>query len=364
MPETALDILGNYDIILDCTDNPATRYLISDACVLLGKPLVSASALRTDGQLSVLNYPPAPPGSTTATTKQSTTGDSPQTIEVPAGGPCYRCIWPTPPPPSAVQTCGEGGILGPVVGAMGVLQALETIKILASPLPTVPVPASMLLFSSYPTLGFRSIRLRTRRANCATCSANATVSEDSLTSGSLDYVAFCGGIQDDIHVLPESQRIDVEEFTGEFTAATRFNQGLDIVSTGQEHAKIDSREHTPHNGPLIVDVREKALFDIFHIQDSINLPFSQLELSRDVSELPEALLAQQSKGDMIVLCQKGNDSQVSVLRLRKLLDRSSEGKDGEGKQEDTEQVSITDVTGGWRAIRRQLGHSAKDWPEF
>ena len=185
-PECALQILEKYDVVLDCTDNPATRYLISDACVLLGKPLVSASALRTDGQLSVLNYPSAPPGSTTVAVKASTINENPPPTELPAGGPCYRCIWPTPPPPTAVQTCGEGGILGPVVGVMGVLQALETIKILSSPPPTTPAPASMLLFTAHPVLSFRSIRLRTRRANCAACSAMATVNRDSLTGGSLD----------------------------------------------------------------------------------------------------------------------------------------------------------------------------------
>jgi len=234
---------------------------------------------------------------------------------------------------------------------MGVLQALETIKILALPLPTVPVQASMLLFSSYPALGFRSIRLRTRRPNCATCSANATVSKDSLTSGSLNYVAFCGGIEDEINVLPDSERMDV----GEFTAATKPGQGLDIVSTGHGHAKIESSEHVSRDGPLIVDVREKPHFDIFHIQDSINLPFSQLESAREVSELPEALLAQQSKRNMILLCQKGNDSQLGVVKLRKLLG---------SEEEDISSVNITDVAGGWTAVRRQLGHSAKDWPEF
>ena len=105
-----METVRNYDLVLDCTDNPATRYLISDTCVLLGKPLVSASALRIDGQLMVLNNPPLPAGD-------------------PKGGPCYRCIFPKPPPPESVVSCGDGGILGPVVGVMGVLQALEAIRV-------------------------------------------------------------------------------------------------------------------------------------------------------------------------------------------------------------------------------------------
>lgn len=348
-PESALDILDKYDVVLDCTDNPATRYLISDACVLLGKPLVSASALRADGQLSILNYPPAPPGSTITTTKQSSTDETPQSVETPTGGPCYRCIWPTPPPPSAVTTCGEGGILGPVVGVMGVLQALETIKILASPpRPEVPGPASMLLFSAYPTLSFRSIRLRTRRANCAACSAVATVSRESLISGSLDYVAFCGGLVGDVNVLPASERLDAETFV-----TTMWNaQKLEVTSSALEKEDGHITETGQHITPFIIDVREKPVYDIFHIKNSINLPYSQLTSMREVSELPGALVSQENKKDMLLLCSRGNDSQYSVLKLRQLL--STSGSD----------TVIQDVSGGWTTVRREVGRSAQDWPEF
>jgi adenylyltransferase/sulfurtransferase len=171
--------------VLDCTDHPTSRYLISDACVLTGKPLVSASALKTEGQLIVLNNPPKPP-------------------EELSGGPCYRCIFPKPPPAESVLSCGEGGILGPVVGIMGVLQALEAIKVLTKQDKTAntnpsttkgveePPRASLLMFSAYSNPQFRTMRLRSRRDTCAACSAERTISADSLTSGSLDYIAFCG----------------------------------------------------------------------------------------------------------------------------------------------------------------------------
>jgi adenylyltransferase/sulfurtransferase len=96
------DILGPYDIILDCTDNSPTRYLLSDTCVVLGKPLVSGAALQFDGQLCVYNY---------------------------KGGPCYRCLFPRPPPPETVGSCMENGVLGTITGTIGTLQALEAIKI-------------------------------------------------------------------------------------------------------------------------------------------------------------------------------------------------------------------------------------------
>src|SRR5690606_14928959 len=130
-------IFSQYDLILDCTDHPFVRYLISDTAVLLGKPIVSASALRSEGQLIVLNYP----------------------VDK---GPCYRCIWPTPPAAETVTSCGEGGIIGPVVGTMGILQALEAIKILAKrnqPGETVaPTSPVMTIFSAVPTLQFRHLK--------------------------------------------------------------------------------------------------------------------------------------------------------------------------------------------------------------
>ncbi|KAL5382890.1 hypothetical protein PMIN02_009788 [Paraphaeosphaeria minitans] len=104
-PETALSTLQPYDIVLDCTDTPASRYLISDSCVLLGKPLISASALRTDGQLMVLNNPPLPPGNT-------------------SGGPCYRCVFPKPPPAESVVTCGDGALNS---GSMDYVQFCGTV---------------------------------------------------------------------------------------------------------------------------------------------------------------------------------------------------------------------------------------------
>ncbi|OZJ05966.1 hypothetical protein BZG36_01257 [Bifiguratus adelaidae] len=99
----ALNIIRNYDVVIDATDNAATRYLLNDACVLAGKPLVSGSALRLDGQLTIYNY---------------------------RGGPCYRCLYPTPPPPETVTNCADGGVLGIVPGIIGCLEALEAIKII------------------------------------------------------------------------------------------------------------------------------------------------------------------------------------------------------------------------------------------
>lgn len=104
VPTNARALLNPYDLILDCTDNPATRYLLSDTAVLLGKPLISGAAQRFDGQLCTYNLGPE--------------------------GPCYRCLFPKPPSPGATPTCEETGIVGAVTGVIGSMQALEAIKII------------------------------------------------------------------------------------------------------------------------------------------------------------------------------------------------------------------------------------------
>ncbi|KAH7364118.1 molybdenum cofactor synthesis protein-like protein [Rhexocercosporidium sp. MPI-PUGE-AT-0058] len=296
-PQNSSSIVSQYDLLLDCTDHPTSRYLISDISVLLSKPLVSASALRTDGQLIVLNSPPLPPGNE-------------------AGGPCYRCVFPKPPPAESVVSCGDGGILGPVVGVMGVLQALEAIKLIvggklkaeprsqAQPQsksdseseqptnPAVPAAASMLLFSATSTPAFRSVRLRSRRPKCFACSSSASLTLESLMSGSLDYVLFCG-VTTPINILTPEERIEATQYR-------------DIRAAKKEH--------------LLVDVREKVQFNICHLEGSVNVPFSSLQGNRGLAiegERPAWMPGHFPDGAPIyVLCRLGNDSQVVARRLK------------------------------------------------
>ena len=230
-PTHATKIFEQYDLILDCTDHPTSRYLISDACVLARKPLVSASALQTEGQLMTLNMPPG-------------------------SGPCYRCIFPKPPPADSVLSCGEGGILGPVVGVMGVLQAANALEMITQyasltedrlrRLKWKDMPARLLIYSAFDLLPFRPIALK-RRRDCVSCSSSPSITRKSLDSGSLDYAAFCG-LTMPVTVLDENERVTAEEYR------------LQLNDT-----------HHPH---LLVDVREKLHFDICHLPGSINLPYS------------------------------------------------------------------------------------------
>ena len=163
-PQNAVSSMTPYDIIVDCTDAPSTRYLISDTCVVLSKSLVSGSALGTEGQLVVYGY---------------------------NNGPCYRCMFPTPPPAEAVLTCGEGGILGPVVGVIGVMQALETIKVMlhANGVWKEEYIPQMTIFGAFDVPQWRSFKMRPRKKDCIACGLNPSISEDIIAK--TDYSVIC-----------------------------------------------------------------------------------------------------------------------------------------------------------------------------
>jgi molybdopterin/thiamine biosynthesis adenylyltransferase/rhodanese-related sulfurtransferase len=152
----ALDIVAQYDVVADGTDNFPTRYLVNDACVLTGKPNVYGSIFRFEGQLAVFGAP---------------------------NGPCYRCLFREPPPPGLVPSCAEGGVLGVLPGIIGSMQALETIKLLLNL--DGSLIGRMLLFDGMP-MTWREIKVR-RDPACPVCGDHPTIT--SL----VDYVAFCGG---------------------------------------------------------------------------------------------------------------------------------------------------------------------------
>ncbi|MBE3049200.1 ThiF family adenylyltransferase, partial [Candidatus Bathyarchaeota archaeon] len=304
-PQTAGAIISQYDLVLDCTDHPTSRYLLSDACVLYRKPLVFASALQTSGQLMLLNHPPKPTGDLT-------------------GGPCYRCVFPRPSPPGTVVSCGEGGILGPVVGVMGVLQALEGIKVLASgELENEGLgrkelgPSHMLLFSGHVAAPFRSVKMAGRRKGCFACGEGSSLSKDSLAAGSVDYVAFCG-VTTKVEVLTPAERVSVAEYR---EVATR---------GGAEH--------------LLLDVREAPQFGIASLDGAVNVPFSVL--MRGVSAegaAPEWMPTGLSPGAPIyVVCRQGEDSQLAARKIKEA------GLDGGGAR------FVGDIEGGMRAWKLDI----------
>ena len=332
-PKSAIRLFEEYDLILDCTDNPATRYLISDAAVLTGKPLISASALGMEGQLLVLN-------------------DTWQVKDRQPGRYCYRCVFPRPPPAETVLTCGEGGIFGPVVGVMGVLMATAALKILIRGVSNhsgsfdlvfgvPPEQPSMLLYSAVSEPMFRNVRIKGRRESCPSCSTEATITEESLLGGTMDYGAFCG-LKNSTGALNHNERIMPSEYT----------------------RLISRLSPQQRKNVFVFDVRPKAEYDLGHIEDSINLPIQDLSNSsndgnasaKKVAPSPHLLHQQGEDWDQLILppnvrcaftiCRHGNDSQLAARLL---------------KTQRTDFDHLVDIKGGLEAWRKEVDPTFPDY---
>jgi adenylyltransferase/sulfurtransferase len=229
---------------------------------------------------------------------------------------------------------------------MGVLQALEAIKVItARPVngeiqnTGTDAQQSPLLhmFSAYSNPSFRTIRIRSRRTNCAVCSAEATVTLDTITSGSTDYIFFCGSAHPPSLLAPD-ERISAREYNDKYPGSDLRSQ----ASSGQ----LSSPSHT------MIDVRDKVQFGICSLGDSINIPISNILASTSTEATPSwvpELAASESNDPIYVVCRLGNDSQVAVQKLKELgLDRGG-------------QRYIGDIRGGLRAWREQVD---PEWPEY
>lgn len=244
--ENALDILRDYDVIVDGTDNFPTRYLVNDACVLLGKPNVYGSIFRFEGQVSVFYA---------------------------KEGPCYRCLFPTPPPPGLVPSCAEGGVLGILPGTIGTLQATETIKLILGI--GEPLIGRLLLYDAL-QMRFEEVKLR-KNPKCPVCGENPTVTQ------LIDYEAFCG--------MPAHDREDGSGLASEWEITPR-----------ELKERLERGERI-----VIVDVREPHEWDIVHIEGAHLIPLG--ELAARVHELDSA--------DQIVLhCKTGARSARALEFLR------------------------------------------------
>jgi molybdopterin/thiamine biosynthesis adenylyltransferase/rhodanese-related sulfurtransferase len=242
--DNALDIFKDYDIVADGTDNFPTRYLVNDACVLLGKPNVYGSIFRFEGQASVFYA---------------------------QEGPCYRCLYPEPPPPGLVPSCAEGGVLGVLPGIVGSIQALETIKLILGN--GKPLIGRLLLFDAL-NLKFRELKLR-KNPDCPVCGTHPTVTK------LIDYEQFCG-IRGEEHV-PET---NVPEIT-----AKEVKQMMD--------------EKKPF---VLVDVREPHEYQICRIDGAKLIP---------LGDVPKRMHELNSADDIVVHCRSGVRSARAVEFLMK-----------------------------------------------
>jgi sulfur-carrier protein adenylyltransferase/sulfurtransferase len=236
--DNALEIFRQYDLIVDGTDNFATRYLVNDACVLLGKPNAYGSIFRFEGQASVF------------ATKE---------------GPCYRCLYPEPPPPGLVPSCAEGGVLGILPGLVGVIQATEVIKLILGK--GSPLIGRLLLVDAL-SMRFRELKLR-KNPECPVCGDNPTVKE------LIDYEHFCG-------IVPESK----EE--------KAIKNGIAQLGVKDLKRRLDAGEDV-----FILDVREPYEYQIAQIGGKL---IPQNDVPQRLAEIPR-------DREIVVQCRSGARSQ-------------------------------------------------------
>ena len=247
--DNAMDIIKEYDVIADGTDNFPTRYLVNDACVLLGKPNVYGSIFRFEGQASVFNA---------------------------RLGPCYRCLYPEPPPPGLVPSCAEGGVLGILPGIIGVIQATETIKIILGKGETLA--GRLLLFNAL-KMQFREMKLR-KDDSCQICGKHPTITK------LVDYEAFCGMTRGETSQI-EEKKVDNEK----------------EISVGELKALRDKNPKL-----TILDVRNPEEYEICNIEGAILIP---------LGELPQRL-GELNKTDLIVAhCHHGMRGLKALEILKK-----------------------------------------------
>ena len=240
------EIVSGYDIVIDGTDNFPTRYLVNDACVLEGKPLIYASIFQFEGQVTVFNH---------------------------ADGPCYRCLYPEPPPPGLVPSCAEGGVLGVLPGVIGLIQATEAVKIILGKGRTL---SGRLMLYDAMDMRFREVNLH-RDPDCPACGENPVIHEV------VAYEQFCG--------LPPTEAAEEEEALDEHD-----------ITPARLKAMLDENPDL-----FVLDVREPFELEICRIDGSWEIPLGQLP--QRYAEVPK-------DRDVVVHCKMGGRSAQAVEFLQ------------------------------------------------
>jgi sulfur-carrier protein adenylyltransferase/sulfurtransferase len=241
----ALEIFAQYDLIVDGTDNFATRYLVNDACVLLGKPYVWGSIYRFDGQASVFWA---------------------------EHGPCYRCLYPEPPPPGMVPSCAEGGVLGVLCASIGSIQVTEAIKVLTGI--GEPLVGRLMVYDAL-EMSYRAIKVA-KDPECPICGKNPTITQ------LIDYEAFCGAVSEEAAAAAAGATI----------SATELKEWLDAGR------RIE-----------LVDVREPAEFEIVKIPGSVLIPKGDILSGEALARLPQ-------DRQVVLYCKSGVRSAEALAAVK------------------------------------------------
>ena len=244
-----MEIFAAYDLIVDGTDNFATRYMVNDAAYFMGKPYVWGSIYRFDGQASVF-WPTAPGGE----------------------APCYRCLYPEPPPPGMVPSCAEGGVLGVLCASIGSIQVNEALKLLMGI--GDPLVGKLMVYDAL-EMEYRKIKVR-KDPECPLCGKEPTI------TGLIDYEAFCGTVSE---------------------AAMEAAAGSTIIAT-ELKAKMEAGEDF-----LLVDVREPAEWEIMQIPGSILIPKGEFLNGNALAQMPQ-------DREIVLYCKSGIRSAESLAALK------------------------------------------------
>lgn len=290
----AVKLIQDYDFVIDATDNIVSRYMISDACVVAKKPLISGAALKMDGQLTVYNY------------------DSET--------PCFRCLFPEPPPNAAVGSCADNGVLGVLPGIIGVHQALEGLKLGAGIRPAYA--GKMLLFDGQLGL-FRHITLSKRKSNCEACGLDS-----KLDQSLIDYEEFCAGSVcklNNTHQqsgpgnsnLNHDERITVQEYR-------------DIMLSGEPH--------------VLIDVRPTSHSDVSRFSHALQIPLVDFMMKPEESRnMIQDQLRAKGTNQVYVVCRRGIASQRGLRVVQELFKG--------------DKLIVKDIIGGMTSWSKQIDPS-------
>ena len=302
--ENALALMTDHDCIVDASDNPRTRYLINDACVLAGKPLVSGSAIGTEGQLSVLNWKPGE-------------------------GPCYRCLYPKPSITAGAKSCSDNGVLGPVPGLMGVLQSLEVLKVLTET--GNPMNNRLLMYDALECT-FLNLKKPQKQPTCPVCSTDhATIL--SMEDSAKDLQATRG---------PASCEVD---------RPSALDDKYHV--TCAEYAELRNRKAEQQEQPpiLLLDVRVKEQYDLCSLGEAINIPLETLSQNFDRVEK----LSNGWTKSIFCLCRRG----IASVEATKLLNDHIIVNKEQPKKDAV--VTVKNIKGGLDAWRMQVD---KSFPQY
>jgi adenylyltransferase/sulfurtransferase len=269
--DNALELASRHDVVVDACDNPRTRYLLNDACILAGKPLVSGSAMGTEGQLTVYNY-------------QSHGAASDGAMKRTA---CYRCLYPKPVVAEGCKSCNDNGVLGMVPGVVGILQAVEVIKV-ATGIGSVMHDRLMMYDSLH--CAFINVKKPPARSNCAICSSDATIRTMLDSERSLDNVrgpSICA------LPTPGGTPLSVEQSV----SCTEYNE---VLSKGQPH--------------VLLDVRVARQYEMCSLKGAINLPLEQLE-----SQLERVGLLSRGELPIYCICRRGIASEAATRIIQQSI---------------------------------------------